>query len=209
VTVSATIDGITDAVTVRVLKPVAAVQVSPAAPPSLYPGETTQLTAQLTAADGTNLTGTRPVAWASNAVGVARVDASGLVTAVGTPCQQGQPACQAQITAVVEGVSDGVAVSVLKPVARVEVSPLSATLSFSSGPTQATFGAMLYAADDTPLSSRPIAWTLEIPAGSLGLGTINPTSGNSTTFTGTQVGSVVLVATSEGKTGSAAITITP
>lgn len=206
VSISATIDGHTDAVTVRVLKPVAAVQVSPAAPPSLYPGETTQLTAQLTAADGTDLTGSRPVAWTSNATGVAQVDPSGLVTAVGTPCQQGQPTCQALVTAAVEGVSAGVTVNVLKPVARVEVTPPTAILTVNGSQT---FGATLYAADDTPLSSRSIVWTLEIPAGSLGQGTINPTSGNSTSFTGTQVGSVVLVATAEGKSGSAAITITP
>jgi hypothetical protein len=206
VSISATIDGHTDAVTVRVLKPVAALQVSPAAPPSLYPGQTTQLTAQLTAADGTDLTGSRPVGWASNADAVARVDPSGLVTAVGTPCQQGQPACQALVTAAVEGVSDGVTVNVLKPVARVEVLPLAAIIPVSSS---ATFGATAYAADDTPLSNRVIAWKLEPVQPSPGNATLSTTSGNSTTVTGVSVGALLLVATAEGKSGSAAITITP
>ncbi len=103
VTISATVDtasqpppvGVTGSATLTVLKPVTSVAISPGVVVlSLALDNNEQLTATLTAGDGTVLTGRR-VVWTSDDTLVATVDTTGLVTAVSIGL--------ANITAMAEG----------------------------------------------------------------------------------------------------------
>lgn len=174
--------------------PVATVTVSPTTA-SVTVGATRQLTAVTKDASGNVLTG-RAVTWSSNNTAAASVDASGMVTAAA--------ADTATITATSEGKKGTSAITGMPaavPVASVTVSPASASLVLG-GPTQ-QLTAVTKDANNNVLSGRSIAWTSSNTA----VATVNASTGVVTAVA--QGGPVTITATSEGKTGTASISVTP
>src|SRR5207249_1783269 len=152
-------------------------------------GQTTQLTATPKDANGTPLTG-RVVTWSSDNTSAATVDGSGLVTGVA--------AGSATITATSEGQSGTASVTVSTvPVASVTVSPSPASVQ-QGATVQLT--ATPRDANGNPLSGRVVTWSSNntsvatVDAGGL--------------VTAGAVGSATITATSEGKSGTASITVT-
>jgi uncharacterized protein YjdB len=169
--------------------PVASVSVT-LANASISAVETTQASSTLRDANGGVLTG-RAVAWSSDNPGVATVSPSGAVTAVS--------AGTANIIASSEGKSAGALLTVTPaPVASVTVT-LAATSINSVEATQAT--AILKDLQDRVLTGRPIAWSSD--------NTAIATVSSSGLVTAVSVGTVNIVATSEGQSGSASLTVTP
>jgi uncharacterized protein YjdB len=167
---------------------VATVAVSPAAA-SLAVGQTVQLVATPQDADGNPLSG-RVVTWASTNPGVATVNGAGLVTAVA--------AGAATVTVACEGQSNAVAITVtMVPVASVAVSPPSANLTVGQT-TQLT--ATPKDANGNPLSGRTVTWSTSNAA-------VAAVSGTGL-VTGAVAGTATITASSEGRNGTAAITVT-
>lgn len=175
--------------------PVAAVNVSPSSA-SAQVGGAVQLTAQTLDASGNILTN-RTVTWASSNAGVATVSAAGLVTAVG--------AGQATITASSEGVQGQSAFSAISgsatpapttSVATVLVSPSS--LNIGAG-TSYQFSATTLDGSGNTLTGRAVTWSSSAPS-------IASISSNGL-VTALTAGQTTIVATSEGKTGQATITV--
>jgi uncharacterized protein YjdB len=102
--VSATSEGVSDSVNVNVTSTVSSVVVTPDTA-RIYADGTVQLSVQVLDANGDPLSG-RTVNWSSNKTGVATVNSSGLVSAVGPG--------QATITATSEGRSDTSTVTVVE-----------------------------------------------------------------------------------------------
>jgi len=188
-TITATSEGQsgTASITVTVV-PVASVTVAPAAP-SVNEGTTVQLTATPKDANGNPLSG-RVVTWASSNTAVATVSSSGLVT--------GKVAGSATITATSEGQSGTATVTVVHvPVASVTVSPASASVQVG-GTIQLT--ATPRDASGNPLSGRVVTWASS--------NTAMATVSSSGLVTGVAAGSATITATSEGQSGTSAITVT-
>jgi len=187
-TITATSEGQsgTSAITVTSV-PVASVTVSPATA-SITVGATTQLTANPKDANGTALSG-RVVTWATSNAAVATVSASGLVTGVA--------AGSATITATSEGKSGTSAITVTNvPVASVAVTPATANLPVGST-LQLTV--TLKDALGNPLSGRVVTWASNAP----GVAAVSGTG----LVTGLGIGGVTITATSEGQSGSSAVTV--
>jgi uncharacterized protein YjdB len=186
--VIAAAEGVEGAASVNVsLRPVAAVSVSPPSA-TLSLGAAIQFHALLTAADGSVLPG-RPVLWSSDASGIAHIEATGRVTAVGVGT--------ATITATAEGVSGRATLVVqLVPVATVAVLP--ATLDLKPGDT-GKLTAETRAADGTLLSGRVVTWA----SSDVAIATVDA-NGN---VTGVAAGTATITATSEGQSGTAAVSV--
>jgi len=188
-TVTATVDTKSGSAAISVtLVPVAAVSVSPTTA-NLSVGATAQLTA--TPRDGSgNPLGGRPVTWTSDAPSVAVVNSSGLVT--------GLSAGSATISATSEGMSGSAAISVtVAPVASVTITPPGATVVVSGGVQ------LLATPSDSagsPLTGRVVTWSSNAPA----IASVSATG----FVTGNAAGSATITATSEGKSGTAVITVT-
>src|SRR5213596_1878807 len=177
----------TAAVTISSVQ-VASVAVSPVAA-GLPVGATTQLTATPEDSSGTALTG-RAVTWATSNGAVATVSASGLVTGVA--------AGSATITATSEGQSGTSALTVTNvPVASVTMSPAAATVTVGTT-TQLT--ATPKDANGTALSGRALTWATSNAA----VATVSASG----SVTGVAAGSATITATSEGQSGTSAITVT-
>ncbi|HEV2750218.1 MAG TPA: Ig-like domain-containing protein [Gemmatimonadales bacterium] len=175
-------------VTVACAAPVATVTISPSSV-NLQNGQTSQLTATLKDANGNVLTG-RTVTWSSDNGAVATVSGAGLVTAAG--------AGSATITALSEGQSGTASVTVSSvPVASVTVSP--ATASLTVGQT-AQLTATPKDANGNPLVGRPVTWTTSNGS----VATVNTTG----LVSAAGAGSATITATSEGQSGTAAVTVT-
>ena len=187
-TITATSEGKSGTSALTVLGvPVASVTVTPS-PATVQVGQTVQLTAAPKDANGNPLTG-RLVAWTSSDTTIAKVSNSGLVT--------GRAAGSATITATSEAKSGTSAVSVtIVPVASVTLSP--ASTSVSQGST-VQLAATPKDANGNPLSGRVVTWTTSDT-------TIAKVS-SSGLVTGRAVGSATVTATSEGKSGTAAVTV--
>jgi len=171
--------------------PVASVNVSPAST-SVTVGQTVQLTATPRDAGGNALTG-RVVTWGSSNTAVATVNGSGLVTGVA--------AGSATITATSEGQSGSAAVSVTPvpvPVASVSVSPASANVT--AGQT-VQLTATPRDAGGNVLTGRVVTWGSSNTA----VATVN---GNGL-VTGVAAGSATITATSEGRSGTATVSVAP
>lgn len=189
VTISAASEGRTGTAAVTILVPVASVTVTPATA-SLLAGGTQQLSASARDASGSVLTG-RPVTWSSSAPGVATVSATGLVTAVSVGA--------ATITATVEGQTGTAAITVTPiPVASVAVSPATATITVGI-PQQ--LSAIARDAAGNILTGRPVTWN----SGNTNIATVSATG----LVTGVTPGVAVITATSEGRTGTAVLTVIP
>jgi len=189
VTITATSEGQQGTATITVTTvPVASVTVAPASA-NLPVGQTVQLTATPKDASGNPLSG-RVVTWATNSAAVATVSGSGLVTAVA--------AGSATITATCEGQSGTAAITATSvPVASVVVTPASASVQAGSS-IQLT--ATPEDASGNPLSGRVVTWGSSTPAAA--------TVSGSGLVMGVAAGATTITATSEGKSGTAAITVT-
>src|SRR5207248_4994386 len=158
----------------------------------LQVGQTTQLTATPQDAGGNPLAG-RAITWSSGNASVATVSQSGLVTA--------NAAGSATITATSEGKSGSAAITVTAaapaPVATVTVSLASSSVTVG-GTDQAT--AILKDASGSTLSGRTVTWS----SGTNSVATVNSSTG---LVTGVAAGTAAITATSEGKSGSATITV--
>src|SRR5438477_129902 len=193
-TITATSEGQTGSAAVTVndvpVAPVASVSLSPAATGFLV-GQAVQLTATLKDAAGNVLSG-RSVVWISSAWGVATVSASGLVT--------GAAAGAATITATSEGQTGSAAVTVndvpVAPVESVSVSPAATGLLVGQS-VQLT--ATLKDAAGNVLSGRSVIWI----SSAWGVATVSATG----LVTGAAAGAATITATSEGQSGSAAVTV--
>jgi uncharacterized protein YjdB len=171
--------------------PVASVTVTPASP-SVVAGATQPLTATLRDANNTVLTG-RTLIWSSGNAAAATVDANGLVTAVAVGT--------ATVTATSEGKTGTSTITVTAapaPVATVTVNPPSA--SVVTGATQQLTAAPMDAGGNT-LTGRAVTWTSDAAS----VATVNASG----LVTAVAPGTATISATSEGKSGTSAITVTP
>jgi trimeric autotransporter adhesin len=188
VTIRASAGGVDgeSAVTVRDIS-VARVQVTPSSA-TLLPGETVQL--QATVYDANDNVLSRSVSWTTTSAGVATVSGAGMVTAVSPG--------QALIRATVDGISGEATITVNQvPVARVEVSPSSATLL--PGET-VQLQATVYDANDNVLD-RPVSWATSNSS-------VATVSGSGT-VTAVAAGSATITASSGGQQGASSITVNP
>jgi len=188
-TITATSEGQSGTATVTVVSnaPVASVTVTPATA-SVAVGQTVRLTATLRDANGNVLSG-RTVLWTSDNAVAATVDGNGLVSGVS--------AGPAVITATSEGKSGAATVTVVAPVASVTVTP--ATASVAVGQT-VQLTATLRDANGNVLSGRTVLWTSDNAV----VATVDGTG----LVSGVSAGPAVITATSEGKSGSASVTVT-
>jgi uncharacterized protein YjdB/alpha-tubulin suppressor-like RCC1 family protein len=171
----------------EVVVPVSTVTVTPASAPTTV-GATTQLTAVTKDAGGATLTG-RTVTWTTSDSTKATVSAAGLVTgvAVGT----------ATITATSEGKTGTAAVTIAQaPVATVTVAPATVTV-FTNSSTQ--FAATTKDANGTVLLGRAVTWSTSDAT--------KATVNGAGVVSGVALGTVTITATSETKTGTAAVTV--
>jgi uncharacterized protein YjdB len=194
--VTATSEGKADSATITVtLVPVSAVSVTPGSA-ALNVGQSASFSAVATDENGNVLSG-RSVTWSSSSSGIASVSSTGLVTANG--------AGSATITATVEG-KHGVAQVVVSappppppaPVASVSVDPGSATLTVGS---TTTLSATPRDSTGAPLNGRTVTWSSDAPA-------IATVSGSGV-VTAVSPGTAAIRASSEGKSGTASITVQP
>jgi uncharacterized protein YjdB len=192
-TITATIEGKTGSASITVTQQaVATIEVTPD-PATVAVQQTIQLTATLKAGDGTELSG-RAVTWETSNGAVATVSQSGLVTGVTTGT--------ATITARSEGKSGTSALTVTQtqlPVATVEVT--SANDNHVAVNATLQFTATLKAANGTVLTGRSVTWTSSTQA----VATVNASG----LARGVAPGTATITATSEGKSGSASLTVTP
>ena len=149
-----------------------------------------QLTATLKDANGNTLSG-RTVTWATADANVATVDANGLVTAqnVGGPIT---------ITATSEGKSKTASITVIPvPVASVTVAPATATIAVNA---TVQLAATTKDANGNTLTGRTVTWATS---------NSNTASvdGNGLVTGKAAGGPVTITATSEGKSGTAAVTV--
>jgi uncharacterized protein YjdB len=189
VTITATSEGKSGTATVTVTPvPVGTVTVTPPSA-SVVKGLTTPLTVVVKDQNGTVVTD-RVVAWTSSNEAVATVSSTGVVTgvAVGT----------AAITATSEGKSDGSNITVTPvPVGTVTVAPPSVSIATTQ---QATLTATVKDINGTVVTDRTVQWTSSNP----GVATV--TQGG--VVTGVVPGNTTITATSEGKSGTSAVSVT-
>jgi uncharacterized protein YjdB len=187
-TITATSEGQNGTATANVTYiPVASVTVSPASA-SLQVGQTTQLTATPKDANGNPLSG-RVVTWSSSNTTVATVNGTGLVSA--------KAAGSATIMATSEGQNGTASITVTQvPVATVTVSPASASVQVG---LTVQLSATTKDANGNILTGRTVTWSSSDT-------TIAKVSGTGL-VTGQRAGSATITATSEGKSGTSAITV--
>ena len=183
-TIDAASEGKSGAAIITVTRvPVARIDITPTAL-SLVEGETGALEASLKDASGAVLDD-RVVAWRSNDVTVAAIDASGRVTAV--------RAGTTGITAESEGKTATIELTVrAAPVASVVVSALPAMLEPGD---QQSLNVILTDASGRVLEGRAVAWATSDAA--------TATVSAAGVVTARRAGAVTITATSEGKIGSA------
>ncbi|MGI8498371.1 MAG: Ig-like domain-containing protein [Gemmatimonadaceae bacterium] len=186
--ITATAEGKSGASQITVSRaPVARVLVIPS-PASVIAGQSVQLTATTLDVNGDTLSG-RAVAWSTSNDNVASVSQTGVVT--------GKAAGTAVITATSENQSGSAQVTVaLAPVASVTVAPTP--VSLVRGQAQ-QLTATTRDAGGTVLSGRVVTWSTSNAA----VATVS--SAGMVTAVG--VGTAVITATSEGKSGSASISV--
>lgn len=169
--------------------PVATVSVNPATA-TLIAGTTTTLTTTLKDASGNVLTG-RTVTWSTNAPGVATVSPAGVVTAVG--------AGSATITATSGSASGTASITVTPaPVKTVTISPAAPKVRVGA---HTTLSATLKDSGGNVLTGRVVTWT----SSARSIATVQSDG----TVTGIAKGNAVITATSEGKSGTVTVVVSP
>ncbi len=166
--------------------PVASVELSQTTV-NLEPGGTSQLTAIARSAAGAHLN--RPVTWSVASAAIATVTQTGLVTGV----SEGTTS----VTATAEGRSATATVTVRTPVASVVVTPPNASTTVGGPPIQ--LQAATLSASGAQLQGRTVAWS----SANAAVATVSQTG----SVTGVAVGSAMIIATSEGRSGSANVTV--
>jgi hypothetical protein len=175
--------------------PVAATMSVAPATPTLRVGESVTLVATPVDANGSVVSVSGATTWATGAATIATVDNAGKVTGVG--------AGATDITASIGRVSGSTRVTVLQlPVARVNVEPTS--VSFNRTQTR-QLTATTFAADNSALTGRTIAWTTSSTA----VVTLSATSGATVTLTAVAPGTATVSAASEGITRDVTVTVAP
>jgi len=180
----ATSDKVTGQSHLHVMAPVNAVTIEPALA-TLDVAEVIQLNAALRDVDGTVLD--RPITWTSSNTTVADVSNTGLVTALA--------AGSATISAEAEGKTGTAVITVLVPVARVDVTP--ATAAITMGTTVQLTAVPRDAADNALV--RPVDWTSSNTA----VATVDAAG----LVAGLTPGTATITATSRGKSGTSLITV--
>jgi hypothetical protein len=156
---------------------------------NLSVGQSVQLTATARDAKGNTLTG-KTATWTTASAAIATVSSSGLVTGVS--------AGTATVTASIDGKTGTVGVTVVPPpVASVTVSLASATIQ-AGQTTQAT--AATRDAANNVLTGRTVTWSSATPS----VASVSSTG----LVTGLTAGTATIVASSEGQSGSAQLTVT-
>lgn len=187
VTITAMSEGVSGTAFVAV--GIASIVVTPS-PTSVLVGQTRQLTAVARDASNATVTGVT-FEWSSSLPSTATVDGSGVVSGVAPG--------SASIRATIGAVSGAASVSVTIPaVATVTVSPSAPNVS---GGNTVQLTATLRDASGNVLTGRAIEWT----SANTARATVN-NSGLVTTSR-TNKGTVTITATSEGKSGSAIVTV--
>jgi uncharacterized protein YjdB len=188
-TISATSEGISGTASVSVAIPaIASVVIQPRSA-TLQRGESVQLAAAVTDASGAAVTNRTPT-WTSTSPAVAIVSASGLVSAIAPGT--------ASVVASLDGKADTVGISVVAvPVGSVTVQPATATLAVGQG---ATLTATVKDANGSVVTDRAVSWTTSnaVVASVTQAGVVKALS----------AGTAIIAATSDGRTGSATITVT-
>jgi len=137
----------------------------------------------------------RPVAWFSETPAVATVSTTGLATAVA----EGEARVRADVD-FGSGVAILLVTARLAPVDSVDVGPASAVIIVGG---RVDLTAVLRDAAGNTLSFRQVAWTTSNAA----VATVGTPSGSATVVTGIATGTATITATSEGRSGRAAITV--
>src|SRR5215213_1446251 len=187
-TITATSEGKTGTATITVTPiPVARVNVQPTEP-NVIVGQTVQLQAAPEAANGTSLGG-RAVTWTSGAPSVATVSGTGLVT--------GLSAGTAIVFATVEGVTGSATVTVRQiAVGNVVVTPPTSTVVVGGS---AQLSASVRDAAGAELPGRLVGWTSSDEAVAI----VSSTG----RVTALKTGTATITASSEGKSGTATVTV--
>ena len=187
-TITAASEGRSGTATITVApRPVSAVIVSPEAV-TIFATQTVQLSALVTDDRGLVLTG-KQVTFSSSSNQVATVSSQGLVT--------GMSAGTAIITATSEGATGRATITIAPdPVATVEISPSTASVVIGQT-TQ--LAAIARNVRGQALSGRTVIWTSSSPA----VATVSTTG----LVTGLSPGIAVIIASVDGKQGSATVTV--
>jgi probable HAF family extracellular repeat protein len=189
VTISATSEGVTGRTTLYVrLVPVRSVSVSPESA-TVRTGDTVRCSATAKDSIGQVLPGRR-VAWASGDPSIATVDSTGLVRAMA--------AGTIAITATSEGQRGSATITIRAAVASVEVIPSTAGLMTG---ISAPLRTVLKDSAGNALYDNPVTWASDNAA----VATVS-TGGE---VAGMGAGSATITATSDGKSGTAHITVFP
>jgi uncharacterized protein YjdB len=159
-TITATSEGVSGSATVGVAEPVASVTVTPPNA-SLAPGGTQTFQAELRSASGAVITG-RTIAWTSSDPNVFALAATSGASVSGTAGTSGS----ATVTATSEGVSGGAGVTVTLNVGSVTIAP-NPPPDLLPG-QRADLTATVRAANGTVLTDRPVTWTVDPAALSIG-----------------------------------------
>lgn len=168
---------------------VATVDVTPATV-SIGVGVTQQLAAAPRNSSGGLVAG-KTATWSTSSTAVATVDATGLVRGMG--------AGSATVTATIDGKSGSSAVTVTNlPVATVTLLPASLALVVGGS---ATVTANLFDTNNAALTGRVVTWSSANSA----VATVSATG----LVTGVATGSTTVTATSEGRSATAPVTVTP
>jgi uncharacterized protein YjdB len=186
-TITATAEGKSGTATITVSQAaVATVMVTPS-PLSMSVGQTTQLTATLEDGVGNVLNG-RTVSWSSSSPAAATVSSQGLVTAVAKG--------SATITATSEGKTGTADVTTTNvAVGSVTVQPQNQSIVVGSN---APLSAIVRDVNGNVVTDRAVTWASSTPAvATVAAGVV----------TGVNAGTATITATSEGKSGTSAITV--
>ncbi|MCU0636853.1 MAG: Ig-like domain-containing protein, partial [Gemmatimonadaceae bacterium] len=188
VTITAASEGRSALATLVVLSRLASSVTLTPANATLIVGGTLTLQAQVTDASGNVLPG-RPIDFTSTNTAVATISTGGVITALAPGTTR--------IVATSEGRTGSASITVIPvPVASVQVAPATASLALGAG-TQLTASAR--AANGTELTGRTITWTSGAPS----IATVSSTG----FVVGASAGVAVVIATVDGVSGAATITV--
>ena len=187
-TITASAGSASGSAVVTVTQSVASVEVSPATAPLTALGATVQLTAEAFDENGHAVAGAE-FSWESSDGAVATVDESGLVTGVSEGV--------ATITARAGDASGSAVVSVMQPVASVEVSPSSETIGLGS-----TLQLTAEGFDENGDAVAGVAFSWE--SSDVAVATVDNRSG---LVTGVAVGAATITASAGSGQGTAEITV--